>query len=392
MNLNIIGILLLTYILLWTTIVLRYPFWSKQPVFHFWNIRQWIHPSGIIRETPISLNNRFYDKSIIYNNIDDLDETTITQFCKLVNKHFMRSIEVDYTPSKESILAHLTRNYNKSSIAYKYVGEKMIGAITGRQMNCYFNDVEKFTKTNKLETHKLPLTYVDYLCVAEGYRKKNIAPNLIYTFYANQQKYTQVCLFKREGESHFIVPLCVYMTYGFSLDKLFSLMEYKQIKYLLPPLTNILEINDVKQISLFLEYEHTIKSIFKCVVLPSRENIIEMITKNVLYMYSIVSKNNELLALYIFKNTQTKFDGKKSLDCIATFNNTDENTFINGFLTVLTTKLSTEILLIENISNNKILLETLTEITSPIFNSKTSYYFYNYSCHPFYPREVFILN
>jgi hypothetical protein len=109
-------------------------------------------------------------------------------------------------------------------------------------------------------------------------------------------------------------------------------------------------------------------------------------------MYAVISEqDNSLLSLYVFKDTETTFDGEKSLDCIASFNNTDSTTFVNGFLNVLATKLTTKVLVIENIAHNGAIITAISATCSPTFHSKTSYYFYNYASHPVESREAFVL-
>ena len=44
---------------------IKFPFWSKQPVFHFHNLKYWIIPPGIIQhENPEK--NKFYDEKIFF--------------------------------------------------------------------------------------------------------------------------------------------------------------------------------------------------------------------------------------------------------------------------------------------------------------------------------------
>jgi hypothetical protein len=371
-------------------IAMKWPFWSKQPVFHYWNVMQWLTPNRIINPAPANKNSRYYDRNIAFEEIGDSNPETIAEFCELVRTHFMRSKEVDFSPSPANILAHFKYNDRPSHIAYvkQPITNKMIGAITGRPLTCYFSET---CSNSKVTSARIPLNYVDYLCVDGKHRKKNMAPKLIYTYYANQQPSNQVCLFKREGETHFIVPLCAYMTHGFSLEKLFYNLRIRRKTFALPPQTTILHINDTKSLSIITQYEHTLKSVFKCVILPAMTNIAHLVEAKVLQIYAIIAADGSLLSLYVFKDVETTFDGEKSLDCIASFNNTDETTFINGFLNVLASKLTTKVLVIENIAHNSGLIEAISVICPPSFHSKTSYYLYNYTTHPLHARETFIL-
>ena len=372
-------------------IAIKWPFWSKQPVFHYWNAMLWMTPNRVINPALASKTSRYYDRNIVYEDIGDSTPETISEFCELVRNHFMRSKEVDFSPSPANILAHFKYNDIPSHIAYvkQPITNKMIGAITGRPLTCYLSET---CPANKVTSTRIPLNYVDFLCVDTKHRKKDMAPKLIYTYYANQQPSNQVCLFKREGDTHFIVPLCAYMTHGFSLEKLFYNLQIRKKQYTLPQLTTVLHINDTKSLSILTQYEDTLKSVFKCLIMPAMTNITHMLETKVYHMYAVISEqDSSLLSIYVFKDAETAFDGEKSLDCIASFNNTDETTFVNGFLNVLATKINTKVLVIENIAHNGTIISAISAVCPPSFHSKTSYYFYNYASHPLDSREVFVL-
>jgi hypothetical protein len=371
-------------------IAMKWPFWSKQPVFHYWNAMLWLKPDRVINSTPVNKNSRYYDRSVIFQEIGDATPEIISEFCELVKNHFMRSKEVDFSPSPVNILAHFKYHSSPSHIAYlkEPITNKMLGAITGRPLTCYFSET---SPQGKVSSTRIPMNYVDYLCVDTNNRKKNVAPRLIYTYYANQQPSNQVCLFKREGDTHFIVPLCAYMTYGVSLEKLFYNLRIRKKTFLLPPQTSILHVNDTKSLAIITQYENTLKSAFKCLIVPAATNIAHLIEAKVFQIYATIAADGSLLSLYVFKDVETTFDGEKSLDCIASFNNTDDTTFVNGFLNVLASKLTSKMLVIENIAHNSALIGAISAICSPSFHSKTSYYLYNYAAHPLDSRETFIL-
>ena len=44
---------------------LKYPFWSKQPVFHFHNIGYWLMPPGIIQHG-MPEKNKYYDETVLF--------------------------------------------------------------------------------------------------------------------------------------------------------------------------------------------------------------------------------------------------------------------------------------------------------------------------------------
>ena len=86
--------------------------------------------------------------------------------------------------------------------------KKIIGTMSTRPLDCYIG--------NK----KLQLQYVDFLCVHKKYRKKGLAPKIIYSHYVNS-RYNEseyVYLFKREGDTTSIVPLTIYNNYLFNIS------------------------------------------------------------------------------------------------------------------------------------------------------------------------------
>ena len=103
--------------------------------------------------------------------------------------------------------------------------DTLVSSMTTRPLKCI------------VDKHQLNLYYVDFLCVHKRHRKKGIAPKTIYSHYYNHRyKYDNtVFLFKREGETTAIVPLCAYKNYGFDLHYL-----SKQINLKGPTLKSVL--------------------------------------------------------------------------------------------------------------------------------------------------------
>ena len=59
----IIVIIILTILIAYFK--LKYPFWSKQPVFHFHNLYYWMFPPGII-QNEMPEKNKYYDETIFF--------------------------------------------------------------------------------------------------------------------------------------------------------------------------------------------------------------------------------------------------------------------------------------------------------------------------------------
>ena len=56
MLLNSIVFIISIYVIFIMYIKIKYPFWSKQPVFHYHNIKYWINPPGIIEHKLPKIN------------------------------------------------------------------------------------------------------------------------------------------------------------------------------------------------------------------------------------------------------------------------------------------------------------------------------------------------
>ena len=114
--------------------------------------------------------------------------------------------------------------------------------------------------------------------------------------------------------------------------------------------------------------------------------------------------DGEIEAVYIFKKTCTNIEkGKEAISCIASMNGTVLNTkeFVQGFKYALWDILEKEsrrninnfgFLIIEDISNNKCIIDNIQIKTFPIVTSPTAYFFYNFAHKSFKNDKVFIIN
>ena len=98
---------------------------------------------------------------------------------------------------------------------------------------------------------------------------------------------------------------------------------------------------------------------------------------------------------FIFRNSHTYYNKKRSLELIASFNETREPIFCLSFLSALDkirNEINCEKLFIENISNNNIIIKNILNRYS--YNEKitTSYYFYNFAMRPFTSLDVLIID
>ena len=348
---------------------LKQPFWSRQPVFHLYNLTYWIMPPGIIQHENINKNSRFFDPRIHHAFSHSHPQKEQMKIVEFIKNNFVTINEdgVLYSPTHNNIFSYLTPN---SILSIKYNNyddkDKIIGCISGRPLVCYFKKIKEPMHAN----------YVDYLCVHKNERKQGIAPKLIYSYYYHQREKTgyKICLFKKEGTLTSIIPLCTYVSYGFYISNI------KPLK-----LINVIKIDNIK---LLYDNLMLLKQKFDCIVIPHANQLFNM---NDIHIYGIVNMQ-QIYCLFFFRNTYSKINGTNTIECFASINNTDINTFIQSFLGCILTYFKDMILIIEDISDNTIIVKEMQKYNNVSFKSPTGYYFYNYGIKPILPDKVFIIN
>jgi len=384
MIINILLIIILIAIVIYLFYKATNQFWSRQPVFHFHNLKYWIFPPGIIQYKQPQ-KDKFYNTKIQFDSFDKLKTEKKALFVSFIKSHFMPNKHELYNPTEKSIIPYFECNNNESFISL-YIQKThqnnniLVSTMTSRPLECFINGV------------KLNIYYVDFLCVHKNKRKKGIASETIYSHYVNQRsKYKNlICLFKREGDSTFIVPATVYKTYGFD-------MKYwgKNIKFDQPNINTVI-IND-SNINIVIDILNKINNGFSCVIKPFITNIKHLL-KNKNIFISCVTIDNKPICLYVFRNTYTTYNGKKSLELTSSYLDKDfinmENIFVlGGLISIdkLVQQYNYEVLFIENISNNDIILKNILERYTYMFEINHSYYLYNFGIRPFMCNNVFII-
>ena len=361
---------------------LKFPFWSRQPVFHFHNLKYWLFPPGIIQHGKPE-KDKFYDPDIYFDTYFNTPTKKKALFAHFIQGHFLPHKQEKYNPPKNGVLNYFKAHNNKSylSMIYDKNNFKLIGTMSTRPLDCYIDD------------KKLPLYYVDFLCVHQKYRKKGIAPKVIYSHYVNSRNKNKntVFLFKREGAATLIVPLTAYKNYLFDIFYWDKLVKFDQ-----PNIRTIL-INKQNFHYFVYVYERLMKCStkkFKCVIIPNL-NHIELLVKDEQMFITVTLIDGEPYDIFVFNNTYTSYNGKRGMECICSFQETDESVFALGFMcsiSLIYERIKFTRLFIENISNNNVILKAILKRYQPILKSDASYYFYNFGYRPFESTKVFILN
>ena len=363
----------------------KYPFWSIQPVFHFHNLQYWLFPPGIIQHNAPE-KNKFYDLNVEFYDFSNLPAEKKALFVSLIQSHFMPNKYENYKPNRNNITDYFISHnkpsfislYSKPVVENGQMINTLVSSMTTRPLKC------------QIDNHNLNLYYVDFLCVHKRDRKKGIAPKTIYSHYYNHRhKYDNtIFLFKREGETTAIVPLCAYKNYGFDLHHFSKQHNLKNSKY-----TSLL-LND-SSMKQYFEFDKIIQTNVECYIAPNFSHLKNLVSKNLLHI-GLVIQDRDAHAVYVFRNSHTYYDSKPAVECIASYNNgLSQGMFINGFLDCLTMcieRFKYQILFVENISHNNIIAKYMIKNLKMLYESSASYYFYNFAHRPIPPEKVFLLN
>ena len=399
MLLYALGFIIVCIIICFIYIRLKYKFWVLQPVFHFYDIYYWFINVGIIRKELPEKNRYVNLKKIKTTTFENLDETTLKKLVLLIRLNYLRNNENKFDPKKENIIPYFTGHNTKTYWSYflepdllidnktgKTIEEnKIIGVITSRPLHVKIN--------NGRNDANFDVYYVDYLCVHKGWRKKNIAPQLIQTHEYNQSLNNRnicVSLFKREEELTGIIPLTVYKTHCFNMRK------WKMPEQLAP--NSVVLTGDKQNIYYFYNFINETAQKWDILIYPEISNLIELVaTKNIFVKMLVI--DGDIEAIYIFKKTCTYIEKEKEIiSCIASINGTTLSTkeFIKGFKMALWSIIKEHnyfgYLVIEDISDNACIINNISINTYPLVVSPSAYFFYNFAYSPFKSEKCFIIN
>jgi hypothetical protein len=399
MILYILGFIVLCIVLLFVYIRLKYKFWTLQPVFHFYDIYYWFINVGVIRKELPEKNRYVNLQKITTKSFDNIDEQTLKQLVLLIRLNYLRNNENKFEPKKENIVPYFVGHNTKTFWTYfmepellidnktgKTIEEKkIISVITCRPLHVKIN--------NSRKDANFDVYYVDYLCVHRGWRKKNIAPQMIQTHEYNQSHNNrQICvsLFKREEELTGIIPLTVYKTYCFNMR---NWRQPDQLDARITVLTG-----DKQNMYYLYNFINEMKNNWDIMIYPEISNLMELVATNNLFVKMLVIDGN-IEAVYIFRKTCTFIEKEKEIiSCIASINGTTMTTsdFIKGFKVSLWSILKDHknfgYLTIEDISDNTCIINNISIRTHPLVVSPSAYFFYNFAYSPFKPEKCLIIN
>ena len=370
------------------------PFWSTMPVYHTYNWMYWFGGPREIEPTPPEKDRWCNDKDIIVKKFVDITPEETDMVVKFIKDYYLNNKEITYNPDKSNIIpyfighsgpcycsiywsSNFTDDHTNDEITLK---KEPIGILTSRPLNIVLN------KYNK----KLYVHYADYLCIHPHHRKQNLSPELIQTqtyTKRNASKDMQVCFFKRENNpSMFIKHLIQCDVYSFDIKKWNRMIQ-------IPTNFKFLEITK-NNIHIFDDHLSKNMKKFECVVYPDLGNILELIKTGNLYIFVLV-ETTEIIATYIYRNGTCVSDKRKVVELIGSINNTSNPYyFILGAketAIALNRRDNFEELIIEDVSDNNVIIFNILLSHNYIFKSSTSYYFYNYISESYNPNKCLVI-
>lgn len=376
MIIYILLILIVILLLLYLFYKYKYQFWSRQPVFHYHNLWYWLFPPGIIQKNKPKID-KYYDIKIKFYDIDKLSTEKKALLTSFIKANYLSNKTEKYIPTSNAILDYFKFHNDKSYVSFNYHNKGLKGIMTTRPLDCLIDDKE------------MKLYYVDYLCVHKQHRKQGVAPKTIYTHYVNHRNRHKniVFLFKREGEVTLIVPLTIYKSYIYDISRWDKKVEFDQPQ--IEPL-----ILSKQTYHFFVELFQEIKNSFECYIVPNFNNLLELCKQQHIFITGLMI-NKKLVALYVFRDTYTNYNGENSMEFNNSYNNTSDEIFAVGFfkcINMINKIKPFNKLIIENLSNNDIIINILHRKYSPIFTTISSYYFYNFAYISKFSNDTFILN
>ena len=367
--------LLVLYLIMRAYIRVTMKFWHLQPVFHYFNLGYWLRPPGQITAEPVPANKYLNLINNKFIKLAEADDRCVKRFCNFVKDYYVTHASTRYSPTPEDLLHNaLYINLYQEPVMLFEKGvplaipdEEILAVISARTLNVSLKNRQPFL-----------VYYIDNLCVKTGYRKKDIAPQVIQSFcHKLAQTKIQVNLFKREGQLNAIVPLVHFDTHCFDISQFRAISQH-----VLPPAMNLIELTTANFNLLFHFLKIQTKQ-FDCVVLPEVANLFNMLKLGKLIIYGLLFKA-ELATVYIFRPLALTYGGeKKAIECIAIISTSSTSTSTSVGFNLCLPKLQREILWIEATAHSREIIANLQENPFITCNtiSKTAFFFYNYACH-----------
>jgi len=390
----IIGIIFII-IILFAIIKIKFSFWTKQPVFHYYNLLYWIYPPGLIADH-FPMNKYVNFTNIAIYSIDNIPPLELKKYYYFIRAYYHNYKTAKYLPSKKNIISPLEANNYPSHILLYKEPKLLIENNNAVTENVIVGGLSVRILNIKVDDKSHSIFYVDNLCIHPEKRKQGISQQLIQTlqqFLQKTYKDVHFHLFKREGNLNIMVPLVLFETHQFKCihDKYFLFQPTRFIS----AAHNIILITS-STLHILNEFIQRQGARFECTILPEISNLNHVINHNYIHIYALI-KDDLVQAIYMFRDSYLYEDNCHIVECIGSISDTalDNDVFVTGFNFSLKkySKIakSTKIR-IDQIADNHIIIEHLQNNNKLFeYKYKCAFYLYNYATYPKDPRKCFIL-
>ena len=345
---------------------IRFPFWSRQPVFTHHNLIYWLRPRCIIDANRPTRTDRFYNSKIDVMPADACNKDIWEAMSEVLGNSYSTHKDYTYHPSADQ-LSSLLMSHERSCVAL--TRNKMgspIGCISSRPLTC------------RLGNRKSDINYIDHLCVKTSERQRGTAPQLIITLCVETRELTgiPVCLFKREGVTTPIVPLVCAVT-----------TSTRSPLSVTHPGCTVYEQKPQDAVSIVDELDAR-SAKYTCVVHPNKVTLLSMLKCGQVRIFRCNAGN-----WYVFKDSHI-VASTPIMECLVCLKNeqSDKFSFRMGYAECLRHLHDGNfITVIDGLGDNVDIQSWCRTVRFPEEESKSTYYFYNYIEHPHKCDQVIIL-
>lgn len=325
------------------SIKIKYPFWYLQPVCHTFTFSKKNKVLTPISNVPIKT--KFYNP----NNIKTFNLQLLNEENKKTLLDFLQCFYID---TENHYFYELTFNsfnsyfdkcifdtlvsiyYNHSTIELEKQGKfdlqkNIIGIYFSKPILFFYNNKNEHQNiSNNIENI---VFYWDFFATNPKKSTEHICRELFQTNEFNQRqiysKYKISCFRKEIDLCGGVIPFVKFKIYTYYLDNFYPTNNNLHYNFRKITKKDFNLLNDV----LFIFS----KSIFSYCILPSFDNLLQMINSNMYFIFGIFDdeKENQLMNIYIFKNNFTNYEFcGKSIECLGGINICNNNDiFLFGF-------------------------------------------------------------
>lgn len=355
-------------------IKLRYRFWSTQPVFHIFNLKQWLIPSGIIELSLPKKQDKFYNWKINTFNFQEISTEKKALIC-----YFFNNL------SKYQQLSIFEKGINKSYVSFLYSHitipqQDGSNYHTKKLQSCMVSKI----LNGVIHNNKLKISYIHSFKIHKLAKNKKLEyQKLFYTHYFNSRRIgsPHIFLFKKKGSLPWVTPCTTFFSYTFD-TKYINIVNFN--------IPNNISIRQIKSASIrmIINFFGEISNKFKFYSIPDFANLKNMISTNLITPF-VLMDNNTIVGLLIFRNDEKS----TSLIASACFPKYRDYLYpaLQNSLHLLKKYKNYSFIVVENISNNNYIIKEILKRKFPKEKEQISYYFYNFSIRPFMSPSCFLI-